>query len=183
MNNDYDPSEVAAEVTRKAIVSEHAQRMTPGLKIPLPQGMRESAAPYLGIKHPRAKNTLILGNAAMYLKKPRPGKYIWRVRDDPTTASMVAAQQITPVLWEELDRSDPSKVAPITELKTPSGDFVLWKNLALFHITPSVDYDLYGHYEDWSKALLAQHAAQFQEDVYEQSRGTYKGVIKKEKVS
>jgi hypothetical protein len=176
-----DNSEAAAEVTRKALIDNHASRNTPGMKIPLPQGQRESAAPYLGMKHPRAQANSILGSPEAFIKSPKPGGYLWRKRDDETTAAMISAQVMTPVEWPELNRSNPKLIAPVTELKTPSGDYVVWKGLALFHMSPAMWYEHYTANERYSKSLLAQHAAQFEEQVYEESRGTYKGVVRKDK--
>jgi hypothetical protein len=168
-----------ADVAERTLIEQHSARNTVGLKIPMPQGRIVPAAPYLGTPYPGDDSTMILGDPAKFIKKPKPGLYLWRVQDDPVTGAMVESQRMTPVMWDEMDRSDPDKIAEIVQYKSPSGDFVKWRRHALFHMAPKMADRYYYQWERYAGKRLAAQAAEFQEAVYEASQGAAKGVVRR----
>ena len=163
----------AAEVTRKALVENHALNMTRSAKIPLPNGARAIAAPYIGKKYPGEDATKMLSMPESILKHPKPGyKYVWRKRTDPATTSRVRAGWYTPVTFDQVDIKNP--LAAIISLETPSGDYVIWEDQALFELTPEVAYHYYGAYEDYALGQLASKAIEFKDEI-ESHGGAFEG--------
>jgi hypothetical protein len=161
-----------AEVTRRALVANHAQNMTRGAKIPLPNGQKESATPYLGLRHPGEDATKMLSMPESMLKHPKPGyKYVWRRRTEPTTIARVRSEMYRPVEFDEVDIKNP--LAAIVSLETPSGDYVLWEDLALFELKPEVAHHYYTAWEDYSKSILTQQVVEFKEEIAAESGGAY----------
>lgn len=166
-----------AKVTRDALVRDHAQRMTRGPKIPMPQGQRVSAEPYIGVKYPGEDATLMLGNPGLFLKEPKVGYvYLWKVRDDRRTAALLRAKHIRPVEMHELDEDNP--MAEVVELKTASGDFVLWESHALFEMRPEIVKRYYIDYERYAVGRLADHAMDFAGEIRSASTEAYAGDIR-----
>jgi hypothetical protein len=172
-------TEAQAASVREAIIEDYNRRRSPGLKIPMPQGMLERADEYAGAPHPGEDSTLILGNAGRFLKNPKPGLYIWRKRDDPRTGALVASMRMTPVTMDEIDRTNDDVLAVVSAHKTPSGDYVMWETLALFHMDPKNADRYYYSYEKYAKGRLAARAAQWEEEIETASQGAYKGIAKK----
>jgi hypothetical protein len=167
------------DAVRQAIIEEHSRRMAPGLKIPMPQGNLERVEFDGPPQYPGEDDSLLLGNPAMFLKAPKPGLYVWRKRDDPKTGAMVENMRMTPVTMDELDRSNAELLAAVTAHKTPSGDYVVWNSLALFHMSPAMASRYYYGYEAYAKSRLSAQAASWEEQIETESRGAYKGIAKK----
>jgi hypothetical protein len=166
----------AAETTRQALINDHSARMQRGMKVTTPNGGRISAAPYLGKKYPGEDGTLLLAQPEKILKKPNPrSKYVWRVRTQPKTGSMVAAGHIRPVEMEEIDRTN--ALASIIELVTPSGSYVVWEDQALFEMPQQYVSRYYTDYEDYALSRLANQAIEFSDQIEGESGGAYQGTM------
>lgn len=170
-------SEAAAHVTQQALLEAHNSRMVGGPKVALPNGIRVSAEPYIGVKYPGEDSTILLGDPAQVLSHPNPGcMYIWRSRTEARTAAMVRAGHLRPVEMKEIDPS--CALADVVELETPSGVFVMWETLALFEMPAKCIERYYTGYEKYAIGRLAQQAVDFESRVITESRGSHKGELK-----
>jgi hypothetical protein len=166
----------AAEITRQALIADHSARMQRGIKVTTPNGGRISAAPYIGKKYPGEDATLLLGSPEKILKKPNPNsKYVWRVRTQPKTGSMVRAGHMRPVEFDEVDPN--CALAAIIDLETPSGNYVVWEDQALFEMPAKYVERYYTAYEDYAYSRLANQAVEFSDQIEGESHGAYQGTM------
>jgi hypothetical protein len=164
----------AADVEKNALQFEHAQRMQPGPKVPLPNNARVSAMPYIGMQYNAMDFTKLLGDPSLILKDPRPGfKYVWRKRSDAQTMGWVRAGILRPITLDEVDTSSP--LATVVEDISPAGNFVLWESMALFEMSPKWAAKVYQDPENWAIARVAQQAYQVRDEFEGKTRGAYTG--------
>jgi hypothetical protein len=166
----------AAAVTQQALIAAHNARMVGGPKVALPNGIRVSADPYIGVRYPGEDATRLLGEPRSVLLHPRPGAmYVWRSRTEARTAAMVRAHHLRPVEMKEINPD--CALADVVELETPSGTFVMWETLALFEMPPQCIERYYTGYEKYAIGRLAQQAMDFDDTARRTSGGAYKGEL------
>jgi hypothetical protein len=167
-----------AEATQQALQALHAINAQRGPKVPMPQGQRILAAPFMEQHYQGPDATTLLGNPNLILKDPNPGsRYVWRTyKKDPYTATKIRTGVLRPVQLEEIDPD--SEYADILEVKTPEGSYVVWENQALFEMVPKFVAKYYTAYENWSIARLAQQMNAFPAQVEAATGGNYTGSIR-----
>ena len=143
----------------------------------LPNGHVISQLPYLGFRHPGEVVSLMLGNPASIMKKEyvRAGaKFGWLARRDPKTVTALRSKRARAVTMEEIDESNPN--AEVLEIKTPTGDGVVWNNHLLVEFSPRAA-QTYSDWERWSISQLTTHIEGFGPQVEESTQGAYKGTF------
>jgi len=164
-----------AESVRQSLIAEQTIRAQRGPKVPMPQGQRISALPYIGQRYQGPDSTVLLGRPESLLKEPTPGSmYVWRTyRKDPNTSAKERTGILRPVTPEEIDPDNPN--AEFLCVKTPDGDYVVWENQALFEMPAKWVERYYKSYEQWAIARLAQQTVDFAARIEESTHGAYRG--------
>lgn len=164
-----------AQSAEQALQAEHAIKAQRGPKVPMPNGQRTSALPYLHQRYQGPDATQLLGSPESILTDPNPkSKYVWRTfKKDAHTAAHERAGILRPVEAAEIDPENPN--AEYLTVKTPEGEYVVWENQALFEMPAKWVAKYYTAYENWAVARLAQQTVDFSSKVEEATHGQYKG--------
>jgi hypothetical protein len=162
------------DAVQKALLDQHTANMTPGPKVPMPNGARVSATPYIGMRYQGMDATQMLGDPASILKDPRPGwKYVWKKRTDRQTMAWERAGILVPITPDEVDETNP--MAEYVADVTTTGTYVTWESLSLFAMSPKWVKKIYQANEDWAISRLAAQSAQIKGDIEQQTEGAYTG--------
>ena len=167
----------AAYSVQQAILAQHSARHMKGPKMTLPNGHIISQMPYLGFRHPGEQVSLMLGDPTTILKKDyiRPGaQYGWLARTDKRTVAALRSKRARAVGMEEVDDTNPD--AEVIEIKTPTGNGVVWENMLLVEFSERAVKKT-RDYERYAISQLTTHIEAFGPGVEEATQGAYKGTF------